>query len=120
MKNLFRCIAVLLLFGSTLFAQATGPTFFYVATTVDANGFESVFSNQVTVTFTQGKHIASLSWTAATIPSGGAAIAGYNVYRGTATGGPYTKLNVALVTGVAYADTFVPPSAPSGLTAIQN
>ena len=110
----FLCSAV------SLFAQSAGPTFYYVVTAVDANGFESAFSNQATATFTQGKHITNLTWIASVMPTGGAAIAGYNIYRGTVTGGPYTKVNTALVTGVTYADTFVLPNAPSGITATTN
>ena len=97
-----------------------GPTYFYVVTTVDVNGFQSAFSSQVAASFGQGKHITDLSWTAATIPSGGAAIAGYNVWRGTVSGGPYTQINSALVTGVTYADIFVLPNAVSGLAATIN
>jgi hypothetical protein len=118
MKNLLRLFA-LLLFAGTSLAQSAGPTYYYVVTTVDANGFESAFSNQATATFTQGKHITSLTWTAATVPTGGAAIAGYHVYRGTATGGPYTLISGStLVTAVAFQDTFVLPNAPSGLTGV--
>lgn len=113
-KRLMGVMVALVLLCGTVFAQAAGPTFFYVVTTVDVNGFESAFSSQATDTFTQGKHISSLSWTAATVPTGGAAIAGYNIYRGTVTGGPYTKINTALVTSVTYSDTFVLPNAPSG------
>lgn len=105
-------VAVLLLPVTSL----AGPTYYYVATTVDANGFESVFSSQVVATFNQGQRIATLTWTAPTIPMGGAAVAGYNIYRGTASGGPYTKINSTLVTAVTYSDTFVLPNVPSGLT----
>ena len=41
----------------------------------------------------------SLSWTA---PSG--TITGYNVYRGTASSGPFTKINSSTVTVTSYAD----------------
>lgn len=98
-------------------AKAQGPTYFYVTTAVDVNGFESAFSNQATATFSQGQHIATLTWTAAVVPTGGAAIAGYNVYRAKVSGGPYTKINTTLVTSVTYSDTFVPPNAPTGLAA---
>jgi hypothetical protein len=110
---------ILILWPVITAAQTASPTFYYVATTVDANGFESTFSTQVVITFQQAKHIAVLSWTAATVPSGGAAVAGYNIYRGTTSGGPYTKINTALVSAVTYSDTFVLPNAPSSLTGTQ-
>ena len=113
-------LVVALLLASVVAAQA-GPTYFYVARTVDVNGFESGNSNQVTVTFGLNpdgstQHIVNLSWTAAVVPPGGAAIAGYNIYRGTVSGGPYTKINTAaIVTGTTYSDPFVLPNAPTGL-----
>ena len=42
-----------------------------------------------------------LSWSAS------ASAIGYNVYRGTAFGGPYVKVNPALVTGTSYRDLSV-------------
>ena len=45
-------------------------------------------------------HSASLAWTASTSPN----IAGYNVYRSSTSGGPYTQLNSGLVTTTSYAD----------------
>lgn len=48
-------------------------------------------------------HSVDLSWTAST--SGD--VAGYNVYRGAVSGGPYTKLNSTLAVGTAYADSTV-------------
>ncbi len=45
-------------------------------------------------------HAVTINWTASTSPS----VSGYNVYRGTTSGGPYTKVNTALVTTVAYTD----------------
>jgi hypothetical protein len=115
----FVFLSVILLSLATVNANAQSPSFFYVATAVDANGFESAFSNEVNVIFLQGKHIAVLTWTAAVVPVGGAAVAGYKIYRGTVKGGPYTLISTALVTGVTYSDTFVPPTAPSGLAATQ-
>lgn len=44
-------------------------------------------------------HGVDLSWTAST-----SMVAGYNVYRGSTSGGPYTRLNQSLVTGTAYTD----------------
>ncbi len=48
-------------------------------------------------------HSVDLSWTASTSTN----VAGYNVYRGTFTGGPYTRLNSGLVAGTTYTDTTV-------------
>ena len=44
-----------------------------------------------------------LSWTAST-----STVVGYNIYRGTVSGGPYTvKLNATPVSGTSYTDTAV-------------
>jgi len=47
-------------------------------------------------------HSATLSWTAST-----STVTGYNVYRGTVSGGPYTKINSLLVAAVTYTDSTV-------------
>src|SRR5262249_49384571 len=47
-----------------------------------------------------GTHSVALGWTASTSSN----IAGYNVYRGTVSGGPYTRLNTSVVTGTIYTD----------------
>ncbi|HEV2500517.1 MAG TPA: choice-of-anchor D domain-containing protein, partial [Terriglobia bacterium] len=47
------------------------------------------------------KHSVSLSWTASTSQG----ITGYNVYSGSVSGGPYTKLNTSLVTSTTYTDS---------------
>lgn len=59
-----------------------------------ADGGSCVIGNQ---------HSVSLSWTAS-VSQG---ISGYNVYRGTTSGGPYTKINSTLVTVTNYTDTTV-------------
>jgi len=51
---------------------------------------------------TGSSHSVSLSWVAST-----STVAGYAVYRGTASGGPYTRLNSSLATGTSYVDTTV-------------
>ena len=47
-------------------------------------------------------HTATLNWTAST-----STVIGYDVYRGTVSGGPYTLLNPSPVTGTEYVDTNV-------------
>jgi hypothetical protein len=48
-------------------------------------------------------HSVSLSWTASTSSN----VAGYDVYRGSTAGGPYTKVNSTVVAGTTYTDTTV-------------
>jgi fibronectin type 3 domain-containing protein len=52
---------------------------------------------------TSTSHGASLSWVASTSSN----VVGYNVYRATTLGGPYTKLNASLVAVVSYSDSAV-------------
>ena len=47
-------------------------------------------------------HSATLTWTASTSPA-----IGYNVYRSTVSGGPYTKVTASVTSGVTYSDTSV-------------
>ena len=49
------------------------------------------------------QHQVQLSWGA----SSSSGITGYNVYRGGVSGGPYTKINSALVVGTTYSDSSV-------------
>jgi hypothetical protein len=48
-------------------------------------------------------HTAALTWVAST----SAGVAGYNVYRGTVSGGPYTLVNSTPVAAVTYTDSGV-------------
>lgn len=50
-----------------------------------------------------GPHYATLSWSA----SGSTNVAGYNIYRSAATGGPYTKMNSSLIAVTTYNDVAV-------------
>jgi len=43
-----------------------------------------------------------LTWTAST-----SSVIGYNVYRGTVSGGPYVLVNSSLVSGTLYVDSTV-------------
>lgn len=47
-------------------------------------------------------HSATLSWTAST-----STVIGYNVYRGSISGGPYVLVNSSLVSGTLYVDSSV-------------
>jgi hypothetical protein len=47
-------------------------------------------------------HSVTLTWTAST-----SVVNGYNVYRSSISGGPYTKLNSTLITATTYDDTSV-------------
>ena len=47
-------------------------------------------------------HTATLNWTAST-----STVIGYNIYRGTVSGGPYVLVNSSLVTGTQYVDSTV-------------
>lgn len=48
-------------------------------------------------------HSVTLSWAASTSSN----VVGYNVYRGTTSGGPYTKINSSLVSALNYTDSSV-------------
>jgi fibronectin type 3 domain-containing protein len=51
------------------------------------------------------QHSVALAWNAST-----STVAGYNVYRGTVSGGPYTKINSSLVAALDYTDSTVQSS----------
>jgi hypothetical protein len=74
----------------------------------DSASFASNAANTTAVESATGtgvapiQHQVALNWTADT-----SAVAGYNVYRGTVAGGPYTKLNAASDVVTSYTDTSV-------------
>jgi fibronectin type 3 domain-containing protein len=47
-------------------------------------------------------HSVSLTWTAST-----STVTGYNVYRATVSGGPYTKMNSSVIAATSYVDSAV-------------
>jgi hypothetical protein len=51
---------------------------------------------------TSVQHSVGLSWDAST-----SSVLGYNIYRGTVSGGAYTKINSSLLSGVSYTDATV-------------
>ena len=91
-----------------------GTTYYYVVTAVDTGSNESGNSSEVNATpaatppsapagliATAGQDQISLDWN----DNGEPDLAGYNVYRSTTAGGPYTKVNGSLVVPSAYTDT---------------
>lgn len=68
-----------------------------------SNAANSPTREQLTGTgVAQASHSAALSWQA-----GATGIVGYNVYRGTASAGPYSQINSALVASNSYTDSTV-------------
>ena len=73
-----------------------------VTVTASLNG--QIKTTTVSLTPLVVSHSVTLTWIASTSSN----VAGYNVYRGAASGGPYaTKVNSSLVTGLGYIDTTV-------------
>lgn len=91
----------------------TTPNLFYVATAVDTLGIESSFSNETSATVTNAHHTVNLTWVAST-----SNVSGYNIYRGTKSGGPYTKLNTSVITTLTYSDVYTIPNPPTGLQGV--
>ena len=75
--------------------------------TYASNASNSSLEESFTGTGTSGstgntQHNVTLSWSPSSSP-----VAGYNVYRGTVSGGPYTKINPSLETATVYTDSTV-------------
>ncbi len=75
-----------------------------------ASGSISFSSNALTTPVVEAltgtgvaQHQVQLSWGA----SSSSGVTGYNVYRGSVSGGPYTKINSALIVGTTYSDSSV-------------
>jgi hypothetical protein len=83
-------------FDPTAAASATGS----LSITSNATNSPTVVSISGTGVNDQ---TVSLSWTAST----SSGVTGYNIFRATVSGGPYTQLNSAQVTGTTYTDTTV-------------
>jgi len=84
----------------TVTPSETGYTYAPVSQAATVNG-ASVTGLNFTATAVQTYSVA-LTWTAST-----STVSGYNVYRGSVNGGPYTLLTTSLVTGLSYTDSTV-------------
>ena len=74
--------------------------------TVTSNATNSPASITLSGTGVQPvSHSVTLTWTAST-----STVSGYNVYRSTVSGGPYTKLNSSLIAATTYVDSTVQAS----------
>jgi hypothetical protein len=88
-------------FTVTFTPQTAGSTAGSIA--FDSNATNSPSTETLTGSGTQqSQHSVALSWDAST-----SQVVGYNVYRGVASGGPYTRLNPSVDTGTTYTDNSV-------------
>ncbi len=85
-------------FTVTFAPQTTGGSPGQVTFFSDATNSPSV----VTFSGAGTQHSVSLSWNAST-----SQVIGYNIYRGASSGGPYTKLNSSLISGLSFTDNNV-------------
>lgn len=92
---------------------SAGSTYRYTVTAIDSAGVEGAASSPLDVTTTGTPVVlaptdlridsvsassVALSW------KGPAGVAGFDVFRGASSGGPYSKANASLVTGVSFTD----------------
>ncbi|HKW17017.1 MAG TPA: choice-of-anchor D domain-containing protein [Terriglobales bacterium] len=83
---------------------SASATISFASTASDATLSESLSGTGVSTT-PPTQHSVDLNWSPST-----SKVAGYNVYRGGKSGGPYTKLNGAPDTATAYTDSSVSSS----------
>jgi hypothetical protein len=90
-------IALNVAFAPTTATSVTGTV------TVTSNASNSPLTISLSGTGAQPvQHSAALTWTASS-----SSVTGYNVYRGTVSGGPYTLVNSSLINATSYTDTTV-------------
>jgi len=74
--------------------------------TVNSNATNSPSTISLSGTGVQPvSHSVTLTWTAST-----STVSGYNVYRSTVSGGPYTKVNSSLISSTTFVDSTVQAS----------
>ncbi len=88
-------------FTVTFAPQATGSATATASFASNASNSPAVESLTGTGTAAP-QHSVDLSWTAST-----STVTGYNIYRGSTSGGPYTKINNTLNSSTAYTDNSV-------------
>ncbi len=92
-------------FTVTFTPQGSGSASGQVSFLSDASNSPTTIS--LTGSGTQStQHSVDLSWNASA-----SQVAGYNVYRGAQSGGPYTKLNTSLISALSFLDTSVQSGA---------
>jgi hypothetical protein len=84
---------------------AASATVSFASNASDPTLNESVSGTGVATTPPTAQHSVDLTWNAST-----SSASGYNVYRGSKSGGPYTKLNSSLDTATNYIDSTVAES----------
>ena len=88
--------------SATLSGTPTSPATLNFTIAVTAHyGHVSSVNYNLTVDGS-GAHVASLNWQA-----GSTGILGYNLYRGTTSGGPYSQINSSMLSSNSYSDSAV-------------
>jgi fibronectin type 3 domain-containing protein len=73
---------------------------------ISSNASNPSVSVALTGTGSTVQHSVDVNWGAST-----STVAGYNVYRGTVSDGPYSKVNTTLIPGLTFTDTTVSSGA---------
>ncbi|HEY6182569.1 MAG TPA: choice-of-anchor D domain-containing protein [Terriglobales bacterium] len=89
-------------FTVTFAPQAAGSASGNLSLTSDAANSPSKATFSGTGVQVAQQHVVNLNWSAST-----SSVVGYNVYRGTQSGGPYARVNSAVRTVTNYADNTV-------------
>jgi hypothetical protein len=84
-------------------AGSTSGSIAFASNATDANLSETLSGTGTSSSTGGSQHSVALSWT----PPNSNSISGYNIYRGTNSGGPYTKINSSLETATDYTDSTV-------------